>query len=133
MAGEILTVAGMYAADRYAADHGVPSQTLMENAGRSVAEEIAHRWSPRHALVLCGPGNNGGDGYVAARHLKRHGWTVRVFHLGSLAQLKGDAAQMARLWDGPVAPLRADVVGDAQLVIDALFGAGLSRPIDGVA
>ena len=133
MAGEILTVAEMYAADRYAADHGVASLTLMENAGRSVADEIAKRWSPRKTLVLCGPGNNGGDGYVVARYLKRAGWSVKVLHLGSLGELKGDAGQMAQRWDGPTAQLEPGAAADAELIVDGLFGAGLSRPIEGAA
>src|SRR5262249_8144872 len=72
-------------------------------------------------------------GYVAARHLKRLGWTVDVAHLGTLAQLKGDAAQMANRWDGPTGPLEPSAARDAEVVVDALFGAGLSRPIEGVA
>jgi NAD(P)H-hydrate epimerase len=133
MPGEILTVAEMYAADRFAAARGVASLMLMENAGRAVAEEISRRWSPRPTLVLCGPGNNGGDGYVSARHLKRLGWEVRVSHLGTLDALKGDAAEMSRRWDGPTAPLESDSLNGAQLVVDAMFGAGLSRPIEGVS
>jgi NAD(P)H-hydrate epimerase len=128
---EILTVAQSYAADRYAADHGVPSLDLMENAGRAVADEIARRWTARPTLVLCGPGNNGGDGFVAARHLLARGWPVRVAMLGGRARLKGDAAAMASRWSGDVSELAPDSIGGAELVVDAIFGAGLARPLEG--
>src|SRR5580698_7487315 len=124
MPDEILTVAEMYAADKFAADHGVPSLTLMEDAGRAVADEIEKRWNKRSALVLCGPGNNGGDGYVIARLLKSRGWNVRVVQLGDASALKGDAAVMAKRWDGSTSPLTADCLKSAELVVDALFGAG---------
>jgi len=130
---EILTVAECYGADRFAAANGVPSSTLMENAGRAVAEEIARRWPTGHACVLCGPGNNGGDGLVAARHLKNRGWTARVVLVGERDRLKGDAALMADRWDGPVEPFSTDCLGDAGVAVDALFGAGLSRPLEGHA
>src|SRR5579864_6068610 len=133
MAHEILTVEECYAADRFAAAHGIPSLDLMENAGRAIADEIIRRFAPCPTLVLCGPGNNGGDGYVVARLLKMKSWHVRVAHLGSLAALKGDAAAMAKRWDGSTQPIEADVLGDAGLVVMALFGAGLSRPLEGVA
>ena len=133
MFDEILTVEEMYAADQYAVAHGVPSFSLMENAGRSVAEEITTRWSVRSAVVLCGPGNNGGDGYVAARHLKESGWPVRVAHLGPIDRLKGDSAQMAQRWDGFTAPIESNALEGAELVIDALFGAGLSRPLEQIS
>jgi len=132
MANEILSVAEMYAADRYAAESGVPSLTLMENAGRAVAEEICARWAPRPTAVLCGPGNNGGDGYVVARRLKDRGWDVSVEALVDLAALKGDAAEMARRWNGKTLPL-APGNSRAALYVDALFGAGLSRPLEGEA
>jgi NAD(P)H-hydrate epimerase len=132
MAHEILTVAEMYAADRFAVAHGVPSLELMENAGRAVADAILARWSPRPTVVLCGPGNNGGDGYVVARLLKSHGWHVHVAHLGTIESLKGDAAEMAKRWDGSIAPMDVDAADGAALVVDAMFGAGLSRAIDGV-
>jgi hydroxyethylthiazole kinase-like uncharacterized protein yjeF len=133
MANEILTVAQSYEADHYAAAHGVASLTLMENAGRAVADEICKRWSPRPVAVLCGPGNNGGDGFVAARHLAALGWDVRVALLGAREALKGDAAEMAKRWDGTVVPFVPDVLNQASLVVDALFGAGLARPLSGGA
>jgi NAD(P)H-hydrate epimerase len=133
MANELLTVSEMVAADAFATANGVPSLTLMENAGRAVAREIAARFSPRRTLVLCGPGNNGGDGYVAARHLKALGFETTVGQLGARDVLKGDADQMARRWDGPTEPLAPDRLDGAELFVDALFGAGLSRPLDGLA
>jgi NAD(P)H-hydrate epimerase len=131
VANEILTVAQMYAADRYTAEHGVPSLTLMENAGRAVADEICKRWTPRPTAVLCGPGNNGGDGFVVARLLKERGWDVWVAVLNDIASLKGDAAEMAKRWNGETVALPSG--RKAELFVDALFGAGLSRPLDGAA
>lgn len=133
MTAEILTVAEMYEADRYAAAHGTPSLTLMENAGRAVADAIAARWTPRTTVVLCGPGNNGGDGFVVARLLKRRGWDVRLALLAPVNTLKGDAAEMAQRWDGPVLAVAPGIVGGAELIVDALFGAGLARPLEGLA
>ncbi|HVT23000.1 MAG TPA: NAD(P)H-hydrate dehydratase [Rhizomicrobium sp.] len=130
MKSEILTVEQSFAADRYAAKNGVPFLTLMENAGRAVADEAVRRWSPRKTLVLCGPGNNGGDGLVAARYLKKYGWDVRVAVLGSRANLKGDVAAMAKLWDGSFETIAAGIFGNAELVIDAVFGAGFSRQLE---
>lgn len=133
MSDELITVAEMYAADRATIDAGTPGATLMENAGRAVAEEVARRFQRGRVLVLCGPGNNGGDGFVAARHLADWGWPVEVMLLGDRAALKGDAAHAAGLWAGAVAPLDPDGVAGADIVVDALFGAGLSRPLEGAA
>ncbi len=133
MPNEILTVLEMYAADRFAESHGMPSLTLMENAGRAVADEICRRWSPRRTTVLCGPGNNGGDGFVVAGVLAERGWDVRLSLLGARDALKGDAGAMAKRWIGPVSPLSVDALMDTDLAVVALFGAGLSRPLDGAA
>ena len=127
---EILTVAQMTAADRAAIAAGTPGQVLMARAGDAVAQAIMARWTPRPTLVLCGPGNNGGDGYVVARVLAETGWTVRTASMARGA-LKGDAAEAAAGWTGPDAPLTAGAVAGAALVVDALFGAGLSKPPDG--
>lgn len=129
----LLTVAEMGQADRLAIAAGVSGVQLMETAGAAVADAIRQRWSPRAVVVLCGPGNNGGDGFVVARRLAAQGWPVRVALLGDPARLAGDAATMAARWTGPVAPLGPEAVPGAGLVVDALFGAGLARPLDGAA
>jgi ADP-dependent NAD(P)H-hydrate dehydratase / NAD(P)H-hydrate epimerase len=131
---EIITVAEMYAADRFAAEQGVPTLSLMEYAGRAVTDEVLRlKPKPCPVAVLCGPGNNGGDGFVVARLLKARGWPVTVALLGERAHLKGDAAVNAGRWDGEIVPLAPDVLNDAEVVVDALYGAGLSRPLEGVA
>ena len=103
----------------------------MEAAGAAAASFIIRTMSPRPAAVLCGPGNNGGDGFVVARKLKEAGWPVRVGLVGERATLKGDAALMASLYDGPLEALSPAILGGAELFVDALFGTGLARPIDG--
>jgi hydroxyethylthiazole kinase-like uncharacterized protein yjeF len=104
-------------------------EQLMENAGRAVAEEIVRRFGARPTLVLCGPGNNGGDGFVAARYLKRWGWPVRLALHGDRAKLAGAARVMAERWLEPVERLTLDMIGGGELIVDGLFGAGLSRPL----
>jgi NAD(P)H-hydrate epimerase len=134
MAGcEVLTVAEMTRADALAVEAGVSSLTLMDNAGRAVADAVQANYPSASVLVLCGPGNNGGDGYSAADHLTRRGYSVRVASLVPGSRLKGDAAQMAACWKGSVGRISAEIFADAELIVDALFGAGLSRPLDGAA
>jgi len=111
---------------------------LMENAGRAVADAVGHRWPVgSRVVVLCGPGNNGGDGFVAARILKERGHVVRLALLGDRDRLSGDAAEAAARWRGAVeaadpAALRG-ALAEAAVVVDALFGAGLARPLEGPA
>ncbi len=131
--GRLFTIAEMSAADAGAIAAGVPGIRLMDNAGAAVARAITARFAPRPTLVLCGPGNNGGDGFVAARHLAGCGWPVRLALLGARARLRGDAATAAAAWQGEVLPLEPGLVAGAGLVVDGLFGAGLARPLDGVA
>ncbi|RAI40705.1 NAD(P)H-hydrate epimerase, partial [Rhodoplanes roseus] len=124
-------------ADRLAIASGIPGIVLMENAGRAVAEAVARRDPPgSRVVVVAGPGNNGGDGFVAARLLAERRYRVSLLLVGSPDRLKGDAAEAARRWTGPVlpaAPEHLDGAGDApHVVIDALFGAGLDRPVDGL-
>jgi len=127
----LLSVEEMSRADAAAIAGGVPGLDLMENAGTAIADEIRRRWQPRPVVVLCGPGNNGGDGFVAARLLAAAGWPVTVALLGSRDALKGDAATNAGRWTGEAAPLDRAVLDGCGLVVDALFGAGLARPLEG--
>jgi ADP-dependent NAD(P)H-hydrate dehydratase / NAD(P)H-hydrate epimerase len=131
--GRIMSIAEMAAADAAAIEAGVSGITLMESAGRAVAEAIMERFDPVPVAILCGPGNNGGDGFVVARQLAEAGWNVRLGLLGSRERLRGDAALVAAAWSGEVLPLDPSLLRDAGLVVDALFGAGLSRPIKGDA
>ncbi|MBB6251676.1 NAD(P)H-hydrate dehydratase [Nitrospirillum iridis] len=134
----LLTVARMRAADAAAIAGGVPGITLMENAGRAVAGVVMARYGLGPVAVLCGPGNNGGDGFVVARHLAAAGWPVRLALLGDLDRLVGDAALAAAGWVeiwGRESVLAADpgVLTGAVVIVDALFGVGLSRPLAGGA
>lgn len=129
----VLTTDAMARADRFAVERGVSGETLMEAAGRACAEAIMDRWAPRPAAVLCGPGNNGGDGWVIARLLKAEGWPVTVFAMTQRDALTGDAAAMAARWTGEVRDLAAFDPARFGLAVDALFGAGLSRPLEGDA
>ncbi len=129
----LLSTAEMVEADRLAIAGGIPGIDLMQRAGLACALAICARWSAGRVTVLCGPGNNGGDGFVIARLLAARGWTVRLGLLGDVAGLKGDAALAAAMWDGPVAPLSVALIRSGDLIVDALFGAGLARPLEGVA
>ena len=129
----LLTPKEMEAADRAAIASGVAGAALMEAAGRAVADAVMRRWSKRPVAVLCGPGNNGGDGFVAARHLAAAGWQVRLGLLGAREGLTGDAAHHAALWPGAVEPLSPSLLDGAGVAVDAMFGAGLARPLDGAA
>ncbi|WP_092499428.1 NAD(P)H-hydrate dehydratase [Faunimonas pinastri] len=129
---EILAPTEMSRVDRLAGEAGVESYRLMLNAGQAVAEqamEMADEGAT--VVVLAGPGNNGGDGFVAAQRLAGAGFRVRVLLLGALAKLSGDAAKAAAGYAGEVGELAANPDLDADLIIDALFGAGLSRDLDG--
>ena len=120
-------------ADRLTVASGTSEMVLMENAGRAVAREIEKRWSVRPVVVLCGPGNNGHDGCVVARQLADAGWCVRVALLGSRDLLSGEARRHADLWPGAIEPLSPEMLEGAELVVDAIFGAGLSRALEGPA
>ena len=130
---ELLTVEEMGCADQAAIDAGISGLSLMERAGRAVAEAAARVAKRRPILVLCGPGNNGGDGYVAARYLKNRGHTISLAALGDPSKLIGDAAANFKRWQGSTDTLSVDQLTNDTVIIDALFGAGLARPIEGVA
>src|SRR5436305_14101428 len=123
----------MAEADRLASASGISGMSLMEAAGTAVARAGARRLyaaGGRRVVVLCGPGNNGGDGYVAARVLREFGFEVRLASLLPAAGLKGDAAEAARRWEGESATAEEFALDDADLVIDALLGAGLASELD---
>jgi NAD(P)H-hydrate epimerase len=129
----LLSPQQMAEADRATIAGGIPGVVLMENAGRCVADVVSRRWPPRPITVLCGPGNNGGDGFVTARLLAERGWAVRLALLGTIAALRGDTAQAAARWAGAIEPLDPGVLDSAALVVDGIFGAGLTRPVEGAA
>lgn len=124
----LLSVQEMARADQLTIRSGILGTNLMEAAGLTVVRHIMSRYDQVKTLVLCGPGNNGGDGFVIARHLREAGWDIDLALLGEVEKLSGDAAIMAARWDGAISPLK---VGNHELVVDAIFGAGLSRPIEG--
>ncbi|RYI97438.1 MAG: bifunctional ADP-dependent NAD(P)H-hydrate dehydratase/NAD(P)H-hydrate epimerase, partial [Acetobacteraceae bacterium] len=128
---ELLTPAEMAEADRLAATLGAPTGRLMEAAGRAVARAAMRRFRPCRTLVLAGPGNNGGDGYVAARLLEQAGWPVAVAALAP-PRPGSDAAAAAARWRGPMLSFVPAEAARAGLVIDAVFGAGLARPVEGL-
>jgi hydroxyethylthiazole kinase-like uncharacterized protein yjeF len=131
---ELLTTAEMAEADRRTIAGGVGGIELMENAGRAVADAVASRHpAGLRVAVVAGPGNNGGDGLVAARILSERGYRVRVLLVGDPNRLKGDAAVAAQRWKGPSAAAAPAALMPADVVIDALFGAGLDRPVEGLA
>ena len=131
---ELLTNTEMAQADRLAISGGVAGIALMEKAGAAVAEAVAGRRAPgSRVAVVTGPGNNGGDGFVAARLLAARGYQLEVLLVGEVARLKGDAALAATAWGGPIAPADPAGLGRADIIVDALFGAGLDRPVEGPA
>jgi hydroxyethylthiazole kinase-like uncharacterized protein yjeF len=128
---EVLTVSEMTRADQIAIASGTSGFALMREAGKAVAdvaEVMAERGS---ILVIAGRGNNGGDGFVAAAELAARGRDVSVILLCDRATLKGDAALASAAWKGPVLPCDPAAIGKPNLIIDALFGAGLNRPVKG--
>jgi hydroxyethylthiazole kinase-like uncharacterized protein yjeF len=130
----LLTTQQMAQADALAVASGVPSLALMENAGRAVADAVsAVDGAARPVVVVAGPGNNGGDGFVAARLLRERGCSVRLVTLGEPERLTGDAAEMARRYPGAATRWSGEGFDSRSILIDAIFGAGLSRPVEGEA
>jgi len=131
---ELLTPAEMAEVDRATIAAGTLGITLMERAGMAVAKEAVRMAPSRGRIaVLCGPGGNGGDGFIAARLLESWGYRVELALLGERARMSGDPALAAQRWRGPVRAGEGFAFDDADLVVDALYGAGLSRNVDGAA
>src|SRR5262249_2508395 len=131
---ELLTSAEMAEADRLTIASGVSGMTLMENAGRAVAGAVATRTALGvRVAVVAGPGNNGGDGFVAARLLAERGYRVSGLLVGDRHRLKGDAATAAGRYLGTVDAATPEGLAGHGVIIDALFGAGLDRPVEGLA
>jgi hydroxyethylthiazole kinase-like uncharacterized protein yjeF len=134
---ELLTNAEMADADRRTIAGGVPGTQLMERAGAAVADAVRARFREgSRVVVVAGPGNNGGDGFVAARLLAGMSYRAEVLLLGDVARLKGDAASAAQTWlacSGEIATAEPAALAGADIIIDALFGAGLDRPVEGQA
>jgi hydroxyethylthiazole kinase-like uncharacterized protein yjeF len=131
---ELLTTAEMADADRLTISQGTAGLDLMENAGRAIADQVASRHPPGTRIgIVAGPGNNGGDGFVAARLLDERGYRVRLQLVGDRSRLKGDAAVAAQRWRGPTESASPAALVAADAVVDALFGAGLDRAAEGGA
>ena len=137
----VFTAAEMRALDARAIGAlGIPGPRLMEQAGRGAAEVIAREWAPirgKRVVILCGKGNNGGDGFVVARHLKAKGARVRALLVGSRVEVGGDAAQALARWRGRIDEVRGDgravstALDGADVIVDALLGTGLAGPVHG--
>ena len=130
---EVLTTAEMQRADQLSIAAGTPGFKLMLSAGQAVAAAAQALVEEGPILIVAGPGNNGGDGFVAAAELVAQGREVSIILMCERDQLAGDAASAARGWKQPVLPFNPQAIGKPALIIDALFGAGLSRPVDGEA
>lgn len=130
---ELLTPDEMGQADRLTIEAGTAGIVLMEAAGRAVADQVRRMLAAGECriVILCGPGNNGGDGFVAARVLREAGLDVTVGLLGDREKLSGDARLAAEAWTGRLMSAALVKLDEADLVVDALFGAGLSRDLDG--
>ena len=140
----VFTAAEMRALDARAIEKlGIPGPQLMESAGRGAAAAIVREWPPirgKRVTILCGKGNNGGDGFVVARHLKSNGARPRVLLLGRRAEVTGDAAQALRRWRGRVEEIKGEdgfasvrsALAEADLVVDALLGTGLTGAAHGL-
>lgn len=133
MGRPILTPQEMLAAEQAVFNNGTDGFTLMQRAGEAVAEFVHAHWPNGRIQVLCGPGGNGGDGFVAAAKLAGFWRKVEVYCTHPVSELTGDAARAAALWEGPVHKLEDALNTQPDLIIDALYGAGLKRPLEGLA
>lgn len=130
----LLTPEQMGKADQITIESGTDGFTLMEKAGRAVFDRVIASFpAADHVHVFCGPGNNGGDGYVVAELLRQAGRDVVVSALGDPDKLTGDAALARKTWRKEITPFHPSMLEETDLIIDALFGAGLTRAIEGDA
>ncbi len=129
----LLTAEAMRATEHAAMANGISGREMMQRAGEAVAEAVMRLYAPTPVRVLCGPGNNGGDGFVAASALRQAGWEVEVGCLLPITELRGDARAAAEEWGGIVLPLEDMPLEPNALYVDSLFGTGLTRPLEGVA
>lgn len=130
----LLTCDEMRRAEQESYAQGIESYALMRRAGEAVARHILDRYAQRKIIVLCGPGNNGGDGYVCAEYLRGEGWNVTVAVLQPVAQShSSEAARAAKAWQGPTIVCENAAFENYKLAVDALFGTGLKRPLEGAA
>src|SRR5262245_24550204 len=129
---ELLSNSEMAEADRLTIANGTPGFTLMRQAGAAVADAITGGWpTGTQVTIVAGTGNNGGDGFVAARVLRERQYGTRVLIVGNAARMEGDAAQAYQAWNGTSEPATPDSLAGSKVIVDALFGAGLDRPVDG--
>src|SRR6266536_5152208 len=128
---------------RAIAELGIPGPRLMENAGAGAARLISREFAPirgKRVLILCGKGNNGGDGFVVARRLQAQGARVQALLIGRRSDIKGDAALALKRWRGRIEEIAAEsrlralgpVLAQADLIVDALLGTGLTGPAHGL-
>jgi ADP-dependent NAD(P)H-hydrate dehydratase / NAD(P)H-hydrate epimerase len=130
----LLTAEESRVADKSAMESGTSGETLMENAGKAIVDLITQEHKPCSLLVVCGTGNNGGDGFVAARMLKDKGWQVTLASVGDVEEIKGDAKIARNKWNmagGATRTFSKDLLKESNLVVDALFGTGLTRDAEG--
>lgn len=132
----VLTADDARSLDERAMDLGISGYELMQNAGKAVAEMLAYYIgtpleAPQPIIILCGPGNNGGDGFVAAQFLKEWGYLVSLRCSVGIDTLTGDAGTAAEEWDGSVDAFDTKNFGDSAAIVDCLFGVGLNKPIEG--
>lgn len=128
----LLTAEEARNADKAAIEASTSGETLMENAGRAIVDLIVQEYKPCNVLVVCGTGNNGGDGFVTARMLKEKNWNVTLASVGNTEDIKGDAKTAQNKWNmagGATRTFSKDLLGDAKLVVDAIFGTGLTRDV----
>ncbi|MEO0909248.1 MAG: NAD(P)H-hydrate epimerase, partial [Pseudomonadota bacterium] len=129
---ELLTPSQMALADQLTINNGYPGIDLMENAGRAVVDTLNQQYAhAEHVLIVCGTGNNGGDGFVAARQLADQGKRVKVFIHGDITRISGDAELALAKIDRSMIIAELSDITAFDVIIDAILGAGLDRDVTG--